>query len=76
MGHTLDRAVKIGLELLVELFAGGLVLGILGGTEGIAGIVDPDQIFRLVFLTEAEQEVGDAPRGGGVLALGGAEWPG
>jgi hypothetical protein len=33
------------LELLVELFAGGLVIGVTLRAEGAAGVVDPAEYF-------------------------------
>ena len=73
--HTLHGAIEVGLQLVVELFSGGLVLGVLRGAKRVAGVVDPHEIIRTVFLAQSEEKVGHAPDRGRILAPGGAQWP-
>jgi hypothetical protein len=72
---TLDGLIEVGLERLVELFAGGLVLGVALFAERGAGVVDPDDVVGTVLLAQAEKKVDDAPGGGGILALAGPQRP-
>jgi hypothetical protein len=65
--------VEVGLQLLVQLFPGGLVVGIPGLAERGAGVVDPRDVIGAILLPEPKEEVRHAPRGGGVLAFGGAK---
>src|SRR6185503_6900718 len=69
----LYRAVKVDLKLGIELLAGGLVFGVQRGAEGIACVVDPRQVIRLVLLPQFQQEIDDAQSCRGILALRGAQ---
>ena len=76
LAAPLDRAVEVRLQLVVELLAGGLVLGIALLAKRAARVVHPGDVVGAVLLLEPEQEVGHAPRGGGVLPPRGPERPG
>ena len=72
----LDRAVEVGLERIVQLLPGGLVLGVALLPERGAGIVDPGDVVGPVLLAQTQEEIHHSPGGGGVLSLGGPERPG
>ncbi len=74
--HGLDLfhgGVKVGLQLVVELFAGALVLGVALGAERVPGVLHPDQMIGLVLGAQAQEEVDHTPRRRGVLAATGPE---
>ena len=70
---ALDGALEILLQLFVELLPGRLVLGIDLLAKRDTDVVDPAEVGGTVFLVEAQQEVGRAPGGGGVLPARGGE---
>ena len=64
----LHRAIEVLLQLLVELGARRLVLGVALLAERYAHVVHPPEIVRVVLREEADEEVRDAPSGRRVLA--------
>ena len=73
---ALDGALEVLLQLLVQLLARRLVFGVGLLAERDADIVYPAEVSGAVFLVKAQQEVGRAPGGGGVLAARGGEGAG
>ena len=71
----LDGAVEILLQLLAELLASRLILGVLLVAERLADVVHPAEVIGPVLFAEPQQEVGDAPGGGRVFAAPRRERP-
>ena len=65
---ALDRAVEVLLQLGAELLPRRLVLGVGPVPERLSDVVHPREIIGTPPLEQAQQKVGDAPRGRGVLA--------
>src|SRR5207248_8653069 len=64
----LDRAIEVLLQLRGELLAGRLVFGVGTVAERLPDVVHPRDIVGTASLEQAQQEVGDAPRRGRVIA--------
>src|SRR5581483_5890742 len=68
-------AVEVRLELLAQLFTGGLVRRIVLVPKGEARVVHPREIFRVVGGEQAFEEVYDPPGRGSVLTSARRERP-
>src|SRR6185503_8277694 len=75
LADALERAVEILLEFLSQLFARGLVFGILLLAKRHAPIVYPADVLGMIVLVEPEQKIRDAPDRRCILAPLGRQRP-
>ena len=67
--NALEPSIEVGLQLVSELFARGLVVGIQIVAKGRARVMHPSQQLRFVRHQQALEERGDAPGGRGVFSV-------
>jgi hypothetical protein len=72
--NPLDRSIEVFLQLVIEFLPGGFVGRIDLISEGGAGVIDPGHRFRMVFLKQAMEKIGDAPGRRRILATARREW--
>ena len=71
--HVLEAAVEVGLQVVGQLLARRLVVGVHLVAEARAGVVHPAEVLRPALLEQAAEEVRDPPGDARVLALAGGE---